>query len=173
MADRKTKIASNWLRHIRLLLWNHRTVFYESWEDARSQRPLLSLCFFRADRKIKIAAPASDRLSNFRLFLWKTKRIWVIWNVYRTYNTDTVRSSIFFDVRLLTRYEIDGQNCRGGYNSPFGRKIVPKQVISSILGFVQSKHASLFELIGSIYVAQTSISLIVNWQQEILNFYMN
>ena len=37
--------ASDWLRHFRLLLWNGWTEFNETWQEARSQRPLPSLCF--------------------------------------------------------------------------------------------------------------------------------
>ena len=47
-ADRKNKmaaLASDWLRHFRLLLWNRWTEFDETWQEARSQRPLPSLCF--------------------------------------------------------------------------------------------------------------------------------
>ena len=47
-ADRKNKmaaLASDWLRHFRLLLWNRRTEFNETWQKARSQHPLPSLCF--------------------------------------------------------------------------------------------------------------------------------
>ena len=47
-ADRKNKMAaltSDWLRHFRLLLWNSWTEFKETWQEARSQRPLPSLCF--------------------------------------------------------------------------------------------------------------------------------
>ena len=47
-ADRKNKMAamaSDWLRHFRLLLWNRWTEFNETWQEARSQRLLLSLCF--------------------------------------------------------------------------------------------------------------------------------
>ena len=47
-ADRKNKmaaLASDWLRHFRLLLWNRWTEFNETWREARSQRPLPSLCF--------------------------------------------------------------------------------------------------------------------------------
>ena len=47
-ADRKNKmaaLASDWLRHFRLLLQNCRTEFNETWQEARSQRPLPSLCF--------------------------------------------------------------------------------------------------------------------------------
>ena len=120
-ADRKNKmaaLASDWLRHFRLLLWNRWTEFNETWQEARSQCPLQSLCFsgrsekqdghpglwlaetfstsplkllngiqrnltgskismsstmfvfIRADRKNKMAAPASDWLRHFRLLLW-------------------------------------------------------------------------------------------------------
>ena len=47
-ADRKNKmavLASDWLRHFRLLLWNRWTEFNDTWQEARSQRPLPSLCF--------------------------------------------------------------------------------------------------------------------------------
>ena len=47
-ADRKNKmaaLASDWLRHFRLLRWNHWTEFNETWQEARSQRPLPSMCF--------------------------------------------------------------------------------------------------------------------------------
>ena len=38
-------LASDWLRHFRLLLWNRWTEFNETWQEARSQSPLPSLCF--------------------------------------------------------------------------------------------------------------------------------
>ena len=47
-ADRKNKmaaLASDWLRHFRLLLWNPWMEFNETWQEARSQCPLPSLCF--------------------------------------------------------------------------------------------------------------------------------
>ena len=120
-ADRKNKmaaLASDWLRHFRLLFWNRWTEFKETWQEARSQCPIPSLCFsgwsekqdgrpglwlaetfsisslkplngiqrkltgskistssikffvFGADRKNKMAAPASDWLRHFRLLLW-------------------------------------------------------------------------------------------------------
>ena len=46
-ADPKNKMAalvSDWLRHFPLLLWNHWTEFNETSQEARSQRPLPSLC---------------------------------------------------------------------------------------------------------------------------------
>ena len=47
-ADWKNKMAalvSDWLRHFRLLLWNRWTELNETWREAKSQRPLPSLCF--------------------------------------------------------------------------------------------------------------------------------
>ena len=38
-------LASDWLRHFDLLLWNRWREFNETWQEARSQRPLPSLCF--------------------------------------------------------------------------------------------------------------------------------
>ena len=70
-------LASDWLRHFRLLLWNRFrlllwnrwTEFNETWQEARSQCSLPSL-FFWADRKNKMAALASDWRRHFRLLLW-------------------------------------------------------------------------------------------------------
>ena len=53
-ADRKNKmaaLASDWLRHFRLLLWNGWMEFNETWQKARSQRPLPSLCFSGGSEK--------------------------------------------------------------------------------------------------------------------------
>ena len=54
-ADRKNKmaaLASDWLRHFRFLLWNRWTEFIETWQEARFQRPLPSLCFtFRSEKQ--------------------------------------------------------------------------------------------------------------------------
>ena len=47
-ANRRNKmaaLASDWLIHFRLLLWNSWRKFNETWQEARSQYPLLSLCF--------------------------------------------------------------------------------------------------------------------------------
>ena len=38
-------LASDWLKHFRLLLWNRSTEFNETWQEARAQRPLPSLSF--------------------------------------------------------------------------------------------------------------------------------
>ena len=50
LKNKKTTPSSDWPRHFRLLLWNRWMKFNETWQEARSQRPLRSLCF-RADRK--------------------------------------------------------------------------------------------------------------------------
>ena len=53
-ADRKNKmaaLASDWLRHFRLLLWNRGTEFNQTWQEARYQRPLPSLCFLGQSEK--------------------------------------------------------------------------------------------------------------------------
>ena len=47
-ADWKNKmaaLASDWLRHFQLFLWNGWMEFNETWQEARSQCPLPSLCF--------------------------------------------------------------------------------------------------------------------------------
>ena len=47
-ADRKNKmatLASDWLRHFRLLLWIRWTKFNKTWQEERSQHPLPNLCF--------------------------------------------------------------------------------------------------------------------------------
>ena len=71
-ADRKNKmaaLASDWLRHFRLLLWNRWMEFNQTWQEARSQRPLPSLCF-SGRLENKMAALASDWLRHFQLLLW-------------------------------------------------------------------------------------------------------
>ena len=41
--NKMAALASDWLRHSRLFLWNRWTEFNETWQEARSQRPLPSL----------------------------------------------------------------------------------------------------------------------------------
>ena len=43
--NKMAALASDWLRHFGLLLWNCWTELNETWHEARSQRPLPSLCF--------------------------------------------------------------------------------------------------------------------------------
>ena len=71
-ADRKNKmaaLASDWLRHFRLLCRNPWTEFNETWQEARSQHPLPSLCFSGQSEK-QDGRLASDWLWHFRLLLW-------------------------------------------------------------------------------------------------------
>ena len=61
-ADRKNKmaaLASDWLRHCRLLLWNRWTEFNETWQEARSH-VLYQVYVFKANGKNEMAALASD-----------------------------------------------------------------------------------------------------------------
>ena len=44
-------LASDWLRHFRLLLLNRWTELDETWQVSRSQRPLQSLCFLSRSEK--------------------------------------------------------------------------------------------------------------------------
>ena len=44
-------LVSDWLRHFRLLLWNRWTEFNETWQEARSQSPLPSLCLSGGSEK--------------------------------------------------------------------------------------------------------------------------
>ena len=70
--DRKNKmvaLASDWLRYFRLLLFNGWMEFNETWQAARSHRPLPSLCFW-ADPKNKMTALDTDWLRHFWLLLW-------------------------------------------------------------------------------------------------------
>ena len=64
--NKMATMASDWLRHFQLLLWNCWTEFNETWQEERSQCPLPRF-FFRADRKNKMATLASDWLRHFRL----------------------------------------------------------------------------------------------------------
>ena len=53
-ADRNNKIAapaSDWPRQFRLLLWNRWTEFNKTWQEAKSQHPLPSLCFSGGSEK--------------------------------------------------------------------------------------------------------------------------
>ena len=70
--NKMAALASDLLTHFRLLIWNSWTEFNKTWQEARYQRPLPSLCSlcFRADRKNKMADLASDWLRHFPLLLW-------------------------------------------------------------------------------------------------------
>ena len=61
--------ASDWVRHFQLLCRNRWTEFNKSWQEARSQRPLLSLRFLGRSEK-QDGRLVSDWLRYFRLLLW-------------------------------------------------------------------------------------------------------
>ena len=57
-------LTSDWPRHFQLLLWNCWTEFNETWQEARSQCPLPSLCFSGRSQK-----------QDVRLGLWLAETI--------------------------------------------------------------------------------------------------
>ena len=61
--------SSECCHYIWLLLWNCWTKFNETWQVARSQRPIPSLCFLGRSEN-KMSSRASDWLRHFRLLLW-------------------------------------------------------------------------------------------------------
>ena len=67
--NKMAALASDWLRHFRLFLWNRWTEFNETWQEARSQCPLQSLWFLGRSEK-QDGHPASDWLRHFRLLFW-------------------------------------------------------------------------------------------------------
>ena len=69
LKNKRAALASDWLRHFRLLLWNPWTEFNETWQEARSKCPLPSLCFFCRSEK-QNGRLASDWLRHFWLLLW-------------------------------------------------------------------------------------------------------
>ena len=50
-SEKMAALASDWLRHFRLLLWNRWTEFTKTWQEARSQLPLPCLCFLGRSEK--------------------------------------------------------------------------------------------------------------------------
>ena len=74
--NKMAALASDWLRHFRLLLWNceKNSTKLDSKQDLNA---LYQVCVFRADQKNKMAALASDWLRHFQLFLWNR---WIEFN---------------------------------------------------------------------------------------------
>ena len=73
--NKMATLVSDWLRLFRLFLWNRWTKFNKTWQKARSQRPLPSLCFSGWSEK-QDGRPASDWLRHFRL----------LWNCWTEFN---------------------------------------------------------------------------------------
>ena len=61
-------LASDWLRHFQLFLWNHWTEFNETWLEARSQHHLPSFCFSGRSEK-EDGYPATDWMRHFQILL--------------------------------------------------------------------------------------------------------
>ena len=51
LKNKVAALASDWLRHFRLLLWKPLMEFDDTWQEARSQRPVQSLCFSSGSEK--------------------------------------------------------------------------------------------------------------------------
>ena len=66
-------VVRRWHSHFWLLLWNRWTEFNETWQEARSQRPLQSLCFSGRSEK-QDGRPSSYCLRHFWLLLWNPGR---------------------------------------------------------------------------------------------------
>ena len=49
--NKMASLASDWLRHFQLLLWNRSMEFNKTWQEARSQRLLPKLCFLGCTEK--------------------------------------------------------------------------------------------------------------------------
>ena len=82
---RRPSVVRRKLSHCRHLFWNRWTEFNETWQEARSQRPLLSLWgFFYVDRKNKITTLASDWLVQCRLLWNRWKEFYVTWQEARS-----------------------------------------------------------------------------------------
>ena len=73
--DRKNNmaaLASHWLRHFQLFLWNRWTEFVGTWPEPRSKQPSqnVGVLFCRFEKQY--GRPASD-LKHFRLLLWNCR----------------------------------------------------------------------------------------------------
>ena len=84
-ADQKNKmaaLASDWLRHFRLLLWNPWTACNETWQEERSLRPLPSLCFSGLSEKQDGRQKGSTLYSGARyVALWASCSFYNFWKV--------------------------------------------------------------------------------------------
>ena len=91
-------LASDWLRHFQLLLWNRWTEFKETWQEARSQRLLPSLCFFGWSEK-QDGRPGFWLAQTFWTSPLKPlNRIW--WNLTgRKISTSSTKFVFFWPIR--------------------------------------------------------------------------
>ena len=71
--NKMAALVADWLTHFPLLLWHHCIEFNETWQYARSQLPLPSLCFSSWSEK-QDGCPGPDWLRHFWLLLWNCWR---------------------------------------------------------------------------------------------------
>ena len=69
-------LASDWLRHLRLPLWNRERNLTKL-DRLQDLNALYLVCVFQVDRKNKMAALAYDLLRHFQIFLWNR---WIEFN---------------------------------------------------------------------------------------------
>ena len=96
-ADRKNKmaaLASDWLRHFRLLLWNCWTEFEETWQEARSQRLLPSSCFWGWSEK-QVGRPSLCFAETFSTSSLKPLNR-IQWNLTGSKISTSFTKSVFF-----------------------------------------------------------------------------
>ena len=116
-ADRKTKMAapsSDWLRHFPLLIWNRLMEFKEMWQEARSQRPLPSLCvcvcvFFLGGGASKMAA-----LTNLSTKVTKQKQKYRGMFETRKSRNKTSSGDIGLNIRTLASPKVGQDQVSGG-----------------------------------------------------------
>ena len=78
-------LATDWLRHFLLLLWNCWTEFKETWYEARSQTSSTKFVFFGPMGKQDVCPGLWFAVIFFRLFLWnRLNRIQQTWQVARS-----------------------------------------------------------------------------------------
>ena len=100
-ADRKNKmvtLASDWLRHFPLLLWNRWTELNETWLEARSQCPLQSFCFFGRSEKQDGHPGLNYQLYSVRVILWAAA---CCYNFYCSFTSIEVDSKQFWLVYIV------------------------------------------------------------------------
>ena len=94
--------ASDWLKHFQLLLWNSWTEFDETWQEAKAQRPLRSLCFSGQSEK-QDGRPGLYLAENFSTFPLKPLNE-IQWNVTGSKISTSSTKFVFFGPIGKTRW---------------------------------------------------------------------
>ena len=95
-------LASDWLRHFGLLLWNRWTEFNKTWQEARSQRPLPSLCFLGRSEK-QDGCPGLWLVETFSTSPLKPLNR-IQWNLTRSKISKSSTKFVFFGLVGKTRW---------------------------------------------------------------------